>query len=155
MQLSDILKQAGRNKKRRRVGRGPGSGKGKTCGRGHNGAGSRAGAKRRGMSEGGQMPLFRRLPKRGFNNANFTIRYNIVNVSDLEDRFEAGSHVTGAMLLEVGLIRRAKLGLKILGYGELKKSLTVEAAKFSKQAAEKIVAAGGNAKVVPAGPRSA
>ena len=155
MQLSEILKLAGPNKKRRRVGRGPGSGKGKTCGRGHNGAGSRAGAKRRGMSEGGQMPLFRRLPKRGFNNANFETRYNIVNVSELEDRFEAGAHVTDAALLEVGLIRNTKQGLKILGNGELKKSLTVEAVKFSKQAAEEIAAAGGNAKVVPAGPRSA
>ncbi len=155
MQLSDILKQAGRNKKRRRIGRGPGSGKGKTCGRGHNGAGSRAGSKRRGMSEGGQMPLFRRLPKRGFNNANFETRYNIVNVADLEDRFEAGAHVTDAALLAVGLIRNVKLGLKILGDGALTKSLTVEAAKFSKQAAQKIAAAGGDAKVVRVGPRSA
>lgn len=101
------------------------------------------------------MPLFRRLPKRGFNNANFTTRYNIVNVADLEDRFEAGAHVTGAALCDVGLIRDMKLGLKILGDGALTKKLTVEAAKFSKQAAEKIAAAGGDVKVVGVGPRSA
>lgn len=101
------------------------------------------------------MPLFRRLPKRGFNNANFTTRYNIVNVAELEDRFEVGAHVTDAALLEVGLIRDVKLALKILGDGTLTKSLTVEAAKFSKQAAEKIAAVGGDAKVVRIGPRSA
>ena len=155
MQLADILKQAGRNKKRRRLGRGPGSGQGKTSGRGHKGAGSRSGSRRLGMAEGGQMPLFRRLPKRGFNNENFTTRYNIVNVADLEERFEAGAHVTDAALRVVGLIRDKKLGIKILGDGSLTKSLTVEAAKFSKQAAEKIAAAGGETRVVCAGPRSA
>ncbi len=94
------------------------------------------------------MPLFRRLPKRGFNNANFATRYNIVNVKDLEERFESGGHVTYASLTEAGLIRHKRLGIKVLGFGKLSKKLTVEASRFSKQAAEKINAAGGEARTV-------
>ncbi len=150
MELADITKLGGRHKRRKRVGRGRGSGMGKTCTRGHNGAGSRAGAKRCSLSEGGQMPLFRRLPKRGFNNAQFATRYNIVNLQDLDRRFDDDAHVTPDALVDVGLIRNRKLAVKVLGTGTLSKKLTVEAGKFSKQAAEKIVAAGGEAKVVPA-----
>lgn len=151
MDISEITKLAGRNKRPRRVGRGTGSGCGKTCGRGHKGAGSRAGWRRRALAEGGQMPLFRRLPKRGFNNANFTTRYNIVNVKDLEERFDSGSHVTPAALMDAGLIRHKRLAVKILGAGDLAKKITVEANKFSKQAADKIKAAGGEAKVISPG----
>jgi large subunit ribosomal protein L15 len=147
MELSEILKAAGRHKRRKRVGRGIGSGWGKTCGRGHKGAGSRSGARRVTMREGGQMPLFRLLPKRGFNNAQFATRYNVVNVGDLEDRFEAGAHVTPEAILEAGLIRNLRHKVKVLGEGELKKKLKVEAAKFSKSAEEKIKAAGGEAVV--------
>ena len=150
MELADITRLAGRNKRRRRVGRGPGSGRGKTCGRGHKGGGSRAGWKTRGMAEGGQMPIFRRLPKRGFNNAKFGTRFNVVNVAVLEQRFEPGARVTAAALSDAGLIRRKNLGVKVLGEGVLTKALTVEAAKFSKQAAEKIAAAGGEARVLAA-----
>jgi len=148
MELAEILKQAGAHKKRKRVGRGPGSGLGKTCGRGHKGAGSRAGSKRMSMGEGGQMPLFRRLPKRGFSNFAFRTTYSVVNVSDLESRFEAGAHVTTEAILEAGLIRNLHHKVKILGDGELTKKLKVEAAKFSKAAAEKITSAGGEAIVV-------
>ncbi|MEE9296489.1 MAG: 50S ribosomal protein L15 [Phycisphaerae bacterium] len=148
MELAQITKLAGAHKRPRRVGRGTGSGRGKTCGRGHKGAGSRAGFKRRALSEGGQMPLFRRLPKRGFNNAKFATRYNIVNVKDLEERFDAGAHVTPAALMDAGLIRHKKLAVKILGSGELVKKITVEADRFSKQAADKIKAAGGEVKLI-------
>ena len=143
MELTEVLKRAGAHKRRRRIGRGRGSGHGKTCGRGHKGAGSRAGAKRRSMTEGGQMPLFRRLPKRGFSNFAFRTVYSIVNVRDLEDGFEPGAHVTAESLLEAGLIRNLRHKVKVLGDGQLTKEFKVVAAKFSKQAAEKIKAAGG------------
>jgi len=150
MNLTELTKRAGANKKRRRLGRGPGSGRGKTCGRGHKGGGSRSGWKRRGFAEGGQMPLARRLPKRGFNNANFTVRYTVVNVGDLQECFDAGEHVTTAVLIEAGLVRNKRLPVKILGNGDLKKKLNVEVDRFSKQAAEKISAAGGQANTVSA-----
>ncbi len=146
MELADITKLAGRHKRRRRIGRGPGSGHGKTSGRGHKGGGSRSGWRQRGMAEGGQMPLFRRIPKRGFNNAQYATRFNIVNVGDLEDRFGNGEHVTAAALFAAGLIRRRTLGLKVLGEGVLTKPLIVEANRFSAQAVEKIQKAGGQAK---------
>ena len=100
------------------------------------------------MAEGGQMPLFRRLPKRGFSNALFRRIYSIVNVADLEERFQSGDHVTRQSLLEVGLVRNARTDVKILADGELTKKLTVEASKFSRSAMEKIVKAGGETKVV-------
>lgn len=99
------------------------------------------------------MPLARRLPKRGFNNAVFTTRYTVVNVGDLQDRFDSKAVVNADSLLEVGLVRNRKLGIKILGQGVLSKKLTVEADRFSEQAAEKIAAAGGEAKVVSTGGR--
>lgn len=148
MNLSDILKQAGKNRKRKRVGRGIASGSGKTCGRGHNGAGSRAGATRRSMSEGGQMPLFRRVPKRGFTNAPFRTDYHVVNVSDIEERFEAGAHVTPEAILEAGLIRNLRNKVKVLGNGDLTKKFKIEASKFSKSAEEKIKSAGGEIVVL-------
>ncbi len=148
MQLADITKLAGRHKRRLRVGRGTGSGHGKTCGRGHKGAGSRAGSKRNRVTEGGQMPIFRRLPKRGFSNAAFRTRYNVINIATLEERFDANTHVTQAVLADAGLIRHRKLGLKILGDGDLTKKFVIEADRFSKSAAEKIQSAGGEAKVL-------
>ncbi len=147
MNIAEITRLAGANKRRKRVGRGRGSGSGKTCGRGHKGAGQRSGFRRRGMQEGGQMPTFRRIPKRGFSNVQFATHYSIVNVGSLESRFASGAHVTVQSLLEAGLIRHLHHRVKILGNGELNKKLTVDAAKFSKSAMEKIQAAGGEARV--------
>lgn len=147
MNITDITKLAGAEKSRKRIGRGRGSGWGKTAGRGNKGFGQRSGWRQRGMQEGGQMPTFRRMPKRGFNNAQFERRYSIVNVESLEDRFESGAHVTPQALLEARLIRNLHLPVKILGNGNLTKTLQVDAAKFTKSALEKIQAAGGNAKV--------
>lgn len=147
MNIADITKLAGAEKRRKRVGRGRGSGSGKTCGRGHKGGGQRAGWRQRGMQEGGQMPTFRRIPKRGFSNVKFATRYCIVNVESLESRFESGAHVTPQSLREVGLIRNLRLPVKVLGNGALTKKLTVDAAKFTKSAMEKIQAAGGEARV--------
>ncbi len=147
MKIADITKIAGSDKRRSRVGRGRGSGKGKTCGRGHNGAGQRSGPRRSAMQEGGQMPTFRRLPKRGFSNAQFATRYSVVNVASIEERFESGTHVTKQLLIETGLVRDKKLAVKVLGDGELSKKLSVDATKFSKSAKAKIEAAGGTANV--------
>ena len=137
----------GARRERKRLGRGIGSGLGKTAGRGQKGQLARSGGKPGPYFEGGQMPLQRRLPKRGFNNARFAKVYSIVNVSDLA-RFEAGSVVTPEVLLESGLIRQIRDGVKILGDGELTTALTVQAHAFSKAAAEKIEAAGGKAEVI-------
>jgi len=147
MNITEITKLAGGEKRRKRIGRGRGSGWGKTSGRGHKGGGQRAGWKLRGMQEGGQMPTFRRIPKRGFSNAKFTTRYSVVNVASLEAQYEAGAHVTPQSLLEAGLIRNLRLPVKILGDGSLTKKLTVDAARFSESAKEKIQAAGGEARV--------
>ncbi len=146
MNITDITSTAGAWRKRKRVGRGESSGSGKTCGRGHKGAGARTGNKGRVLAEGGMFPLFRRLPKFGFNNALFRKAYQVVNVGDLEDRFEDGGHVTGPTLEEVGLIRSRSGRVKILGDGELMKKLVVEAHRFSSSAATKIEASGGTAK---------
>ncbi len=148
MNITDITKRAGSNKRRKRVGRGAGSGSGKTSGRGHKGFGQRSGWRQRSQQEGGQMPTFRRIPKRGFSNANFTVRYGIVNLEDLEGRYEAGSHVTLQSMMEVGLIRNLRQPIKVLGNGSLSKKLTVDAARFSKSAEEKIKAAGGEARII-------
>ena len=143
----EITSVAGKNKARRRVGRGPGTGHGKTCGRGHKGGGSRAGSTSVSLFEGGQMPLFRRLPKCGFSNYKFETRYAIVNVSQLE-RFDEGADVGVEQLSNAGLIDSLKNKVKILGDGELTKKLQVAAHKFSKTAEQKIVASGGTAKVI-------
>ena len=144
MNLNDIHSSAGRRKRAARRGRGRASGKGKTCGYGHNGQRSRAGDRGARVYEGGQMPLFRRLPKRGFNNAVFARRYAIANVSAL-NVFEDGQEVDPALLLRQGIISRLLDGVKILGDGELERRLTVKAHRFSKAAAAKIEAAGGTA----------
>ncbi|MBN1489591.1 MAG: 50S ribosomal protein L15 [Phycisphaerae bacterium] len=148
MDIAAVTKLAGRNKRRKRVGRGTGSGHGKTCGRGHKGCGARAGGGTRPLTEGGQMPLFRRLPKRGFNNANFRTDVSVVNVGQLSERFDDGAHVTKVLLKQAGLIRDAGSVVKVLGDGELGKKLNVEADRFSKSAQEKIVAAGGTATLI-------
>lgn len=147
MQLHDVKAAPGARRERKRLGRGIGSGLGKTAGRGQKGQLARSGGKPGPYFEGGQMPIQRRLPKRGFNNARFAKVYSIVNVSDLA-RFEAGSVVTPEVLLESGLIRQIRDGVKILGDGELTTALTVQAHAFSKAAVEKIEAAGGKAEVI-------
>ena len=143
----EITSVAGKHKGRRRVGRGAGTGHGKTCGRGHKGSRSRAGAMLRSLYEGGQMPLFRRLPKRGFNNYRFQTNFEIVNVSQLE-RFDDGADVDVQQLSNAGLIDSGKSKVKILGDGELTKKLQVTAHKFSKTAEQKIMDCGGSAKVI-------
>ena len=146
MKLQDLQPALGSTKKAYRKGRGAGSGNGKTAGRGHKGQWARSGGGVRPGFEGGQMPLARRLPKRGFNNI-FGTTYAPVNVSALE-RFENGTEVTTELLLETGVISKALDGVKILGNGELTKSLTVKAAAFSASAKEKIEKAGGRAEVI-------
>ncbi len=142
MSKTKITSIAGGDKRRKRIGRGSGSGHGKTSGHGHKGQKSRSGAKIGLLFEGGQMPLFRRLPKRGFSNFKFATRYKIVNVSQLE-RFEDGADVGLEKLSEAGLIDNTKNKVKILGDGELTKRLKVKAHKFSRAAEQKIVASGG------------
>lgn len=151
MNLHDVLKSAGRKKLRKRIGRGHGSGHGGTSGRGHKGGGSRAGWRKRPLAEGGAAPIFRRLPKRGFSNVQFATKYHVVNVGDLEEVFDIGAHVTVQSMLDVRLISSLDQPVKVLGDGELKKKLVIEAAKFSKSAVEKIKAAGGDAKMVTFG----
>ncbi len=143
----EITSIAGKHRARRRVGRGVGTGRGKTCGRGHKGSGSRAGSRSVSLYEGGQMPLFRRLPKRGFSNYNFATRYQIVNVSQLES-FDEGAAVGAEQLSDAGLINSLKTKVKILGNGELTKKLQVSAHKFSKTAEQKIIGCGGTAKLI-------
>ncbi|MGB8225910.1 MAG: 50S ribosomal protein L15 [Sedimentisphaerales bacterium] len=143
----EITSIAGRNKQRKRIGRGPGSGHGKTSGKGHKGSLSRAGAGGKVGYEGGQMPLFRRLPKRGFSNYRFVRRYEIVNVSQL-DKFEDGSVIDVKSLFVAGLVNSAGSKVKVLGDGELTKKLDVNVHKFSKAAHDKILSCGGAAKVV-------
>ena len=143
----EITTVAGKYKARKRIGRGNGSGSGKTAGRGHKGAHSRAGFSRKRFHEGGQMPLFRRIPKRGFSNYDFATRYEIVNVSQL-DRFEEGTVVNAEQLCKVGLVSGTDCKVKVLGNGELTKKLEVVACKFSKSAEEKITNCGGQAKIV-------
>ena len=134
-------------KARKRVGRGPGSGTGKTSGKGHKGQNARSGGGVRPGFEGGQLPLFRRLSKRGFNNYNFRTVYATVNVGDLE-RFEEGTTVTKELLIEVGLVKKELDGIKVLGNGELTKKLNVQANKFSSTAKAKIENVGGTTEVI-------
>jgi large subunit ribosomal protein L15 len=148
MLSNEITAIVGANPKRKRIGRGKGSGHGKTSGRGHKGAGSRSGNSLRFTDEGGQMPLFRRLPKRGFNNANFETKYEVVNVSQLERAFGDGVSVGIEEMIGVGLVDSRQSKVKILGDGELTKKLNVSAHKFSKSAEQKISGCGGSVKVV-------
>ncbi|NQT50793.1 50S ribosomal protein L15 [bacterium] len=147
MNLNDLNATSPRRKSRIRAGRGRGGKRGKTCGTGHGGQRSRSGGHGAGLYEGGQMPLFRKLPRRGFNNANFGTRYAVVNVGAL-DLFEDGAEVDTAVLLSRGIITKLLDGVKILGDGEITRKLTVRAHRFSKTAIEKIQAAGGTAEVV-------
>ena len=146
MNLFDIKSIPFPRKRKKRVGRGRGSGMGKTSCRGGKGATARTGNETSIQFEGGQTPLFRRLPKRGFNNI-FKKEYSIVNVKDIA-RFDNGTHVNPEKLMEVGLVRKVLDGVKVLGDGEITKPLTVSAHKFSKVAIEKIKAAGGEIKVL-------
>ena len=143
----EITSIAGGKKHKKRVARGVGSGHGKTSGRGHKGSLSRAGAKRKPAYEGGSMPLFRRLPKRGFSNFNFACTYEIVNVSQL-DKFDNGAVIDAKMLFNAGLVNSIRSRIKVLGDGELTKKLQVNAHKYSKAAHEKILSCGGEAKIV-------
>ena len=146
MSIENLTPADGSTKNRKRVGRGCGSGMGKTSTRGGKGQTARSGSSRKRNFEGGQTPLFRRLPKRGFNNP-FKREYSVVNVKDIE-RFDNGTHVNPEKLMEVGLIRKILDGVKVLGDGEITKPVTVSAHKFSKVAIEKIKAAGGEIKVL-------
>ena len=148
MNLDDVNRGINKNKKRRRVGRGPGSGHGKTSGRGHKGQRSRAGYSVHPTFEGGQMPLVRRVPKRGFNN-RWALNVLAVNIGDLEMSFEDGAEVTPASLKEKNLAKRQYDVLKILGDGALTKKLKVVAHRFSKSAKEKIERSGGEVVVLP------
>lgn len=148
MKLHDLKPAAGARRKVKRVGRGPGSGIGKTSGRGEKGQKSRSGYSRRRDFEGGQMPLVRRLPKRGFVNP-FRTTYRTVNVERL-NRFDAGSVVTPESLQDAGLLKKGRDEVKVLGNGEITVSLTVRAHKFTKAAEEKIRKAGGSIEVIGA-----
>ena len=148
MDLSKLKPAAGSKHPKKRVGRGPGSGNGKTAGRGHKGAQSRSGYSYKRGFEGGQMPLHRRLPKRGFNNDLFRTEYAVVNLDQLEARFEAGATVSPDTLRDAGLVRGKRLPIKVLGRGELSKALVVQAHKFSGRAAEKLAAVGGKAEAI-------
>ena len=144
MRLEELKPSAGSRKKSKRVGRGPGSGSGKTASKGHKGQKARSGGVKGPGFEGGQMPLQRRLPKRGFTNI-FRKEYAVVNLRDLSD---LSGTITPETLLEQGLVKDLKAGLKVLGVGELKSGITVRAHKFSKSAMDKIHAAGGKAEVI-------
>ena len=146
MKLHELKPSEGSRKERNRVGRGIGSGNGKTSGRGHKGQNSRSGGGVRPGFEGGQNPLFRRLPKRGFTNINRK-EYAIVNLDTL-NRFEDGAEVTPALLLETGIVSNEKAGIKILGHGTLSVKLNVKAHKFSASAKEAIENAGGTTEVI-------
>ena len=146
MRLHELKAAEGATKARKRRGRGQGTGLGTTGGRGMNGQNSRSGGGVRLGFEGGQMPLYRRIPKRGFNN-RFAKEYAEVNIADL-NRFEDGTVVDFNLMLQSGLVKQVKDGVKVLGNGELEKKLTVKAEKFSKSAAEKIEKAGGKAEVI-------
>ena len=147
MDLSNLKPAKGAKQNRKRVGRGPGSGNGKTAGRGNKGAQSRSGYSFKRGFEGGQMPLHRRLPKRGFNNI-FRTEYAVVNLDQLEASFDAGATVTLDALRTAGLVHSKRTPVKVLGRGEVTKALVVQAHKFSGKAVEKLAAAGGKAEAV-------
>lgn len=147
MKLHELSPAVGSTKERKRIGRGAGSGQGKTAGKGHKGQKARAGRGIRPGFEGGQMPLQRRLPKRGFNNI-FRKEIAIVNVADIDAAFDNGAVVTIEALIEKGLVKKELDGVKVLGHGEMSKSLTVQVNAYSASAKEKIEAAGGKAEEV-------
>lgn len=147
MKLHELEKNIGATHRRKRVGRGPGSGLGKTSGTGHKGQKSRSGVSIPATFEGGQLPLYRRLPKRGFSNSKFKTEYAVINVSDL-NVFEDGTVVSPALLKETGMVKNQLDGIKVLGNGTLEKKLTIQANKFSKSAVEKIEASGSKIEVI-------
>ena len=147
MKLHELEKNIGATHTRKRVGRGPGSGLGKTCGRGQKGQKARSGSSINPVFEGGQLPLYRRLPKRGFTNALFKVKYATVNVGDL-NVFEDGTVVTPALLMEKGIINKQLDGLKVLGNGNLEKKLTIKAHRFTQSAIKKIEESGSKAEVI-------
>ena len=147
MKLHEMKPAKGSRKERNRVGRGMASGNGKTSGRGHDGQNSRSGGGVRLGFEGGQLPLFQRLPKRGFTNINRK-EYAIVNLETLNNRFDEGTEVTPELLIETGIVSNEKSGIKILGNGTLEKKITVRAHKFSASAKEAIEKAGGQVEVI-------
>lgn len=147
MKLHNLRHSVGAVKARKVLGRGSSSGTGKTSGKGHKGQNARSGGGVRPGFEGGQLPLFRRLPKRGFSNADFKIRYATVNVEDL-NRFEEGTVVSPELLKEIGMVKNQLNGIKVLGNGTIEKKLTVRANKFSETAKKAIETAGGKAEVI-------
>ena len=147
MDLSNLKPSQGSKHSKKRVGRGQGSGQGTQAGRGHKGAQSRSGYKFKRGFEGGQMPLHRRVPKRGFHNP-FRVEYSVINLDTLAERFDAGTVVTPELLRERGLVHGERHQIKVLARGDIAKNLTVRAHKFSGKAAEKIAAAGGAAEVL-------
>lgn len=147
MRLHELEKNVGATKRRKIVGRGRGSGLGKTSGKGQKGQNSRSGGGVSAVFEGGQSPLFRRLPKRGFNNNQFRTFYAILNVEDF-NRFENGTVVNPTLLKETGLVKSQLDGIKVLGNGKLEKKITIQAHKFSKQAIEKIEESGSKFEVI-------
>jgi large subunit ribosomal protein L15 len=154
MDLSTVHQGVHKNQKRKRVGRGPGSGHGKTASRGHKGQWASAGAKmNKSIFEGGQMPLYRRIPKRGFAQGTWAKHYHIVNVGDLDAAFPDGAVVDPETLDKIGLAKGPADGVRILGEGELTKKLTIKAHHFSKSAAEKIAAKGGAVEIIPPPPK--
>ncbi|MCI6899685.1 MAG: 50S ribosomal protein L15 [Bacilli bacterium] len=147
MKLHELEKNIGATHAKKRVGRGSGSGLGKTSGRGQKGQKARSGGSINPVFEGGQLPLYRRLPKRGFTNDKFRTRYAVINLDEL-NRFEEGTVVTPALLKETGIIKKQLAGIKVLGTGKLEKKLTIQANKFSASALEKIQESGSKAEVI-------
>ena len=151
MILNNLQPAPGSHRNRKRIGRGTGSGHGKTSGRGHKGFFSRSGSSRRVGFQGGQMPLFRRVAKRGFSNNFFAADVAVINVGELNEAFDAGTEVTPELLVQKGLVRSSFEELKVLGDGELTKSLKISAHRFSASAESKISAAGGSYNVIVVG----
>ena len=147
MKLNELQRNIGATQAKKRIGRGPGSGLGKTSGKGQKGQKARSGASINPVFEGGQLPLFRRVPKRGFSNAKFKTRYAVINLKDLNN-FEDGAVVTPALLKDAGIIKNQLDGIKVLGTGKLEKKITIQASKFSTSALEKIKEAGSKAEVI-------
>ena len=147
MKLHELKVNEGSRQTKKIVGRGPGSGLGKTSGKGHKGQNARSGGGVNPLFEGGQLPLYRRLPKRGFSNAKFKVEYAVINLDDL-NRFEDGTVVTPELLKETGLVKNQLSGIKVLGNGKLEKKLTIKAHKFSSSAKEAIEKNGSKIEVI-------
>lgn len=149
MQIHEITAAAGRRPRRKRVGRGESSGMGRTSGRGNKGMGARAGSGPHPLHEGGQMPIFRRIPKRGFSNFNFRVDYEVVNLDTLDERFENGGQVSAQSLFAQGLVSKPEARVKILGRGALQKRLSCEVHAISESARKAVEAAGGAIQLIP------